>query len=87
MVVGRCVRDVARTEASGQELLLRRPGLGRSTGTQVRTVVAGGIRSGKVRYVLSGWLGGFDGQSDHATLVLTFEKADGTVIGSVLHLT
>jgi|ERR1022692_122910 hypothetical protein len=59
------------------------PASARSTGTQVRTVAAGGIRSGKVRYILSGWLGGFDGQNDHATLVLTFEKADGTVVGSV----
>ena len=59
------------------------PASARSTGTQVRTVTAGGIRSGKVRYLLSGWLGGFDGQGDHTTLVLTFERADGTVIGSV----
>ena len=58
------------------------PNAARSTGTQVIKVAARGISGGKVHYTLSGWLGGFDGQGDHAVLTITFENSSGKAIGS-----
>lgn len=58
------------------------PDAARSTGTQVIKVAAHGISSGKVRYTLSGWLGGFDSQGDHAVLTITFQNAKGKAVGS-----
>jgi len=58
------------------------PAAARSTGTQVIKVAAGGISGGKVHYTLSGWLGGFDGQGDHAVLTITFENGKGKAIRS-----
>jgi hypothetical protein len=54
-----------------------------STGTQVVTVAAGGVKTGKVDYTLSGWLGGFSSQGDHAVLDVTFENAKGKAIATV----
>jgi hypothetical protein len=53
-----------------------------STGTQVISVAAGGIKTGKVHYTLAGWLGGFSGQADHAVLNVTFENAKGKSIAT-----
>ena len=36
----------------------------------------------QVTYVLSGWLGGYDGQDDNATLTVTFQSASGTALGT-----
>lgn len=58
------------------------PDSARSTGTQVITVAAGAIAAGDVQYTLSGWLGGYDSQGDHATLNVTFENASGQAIGT-----
>jgi hypothetical protein len=58
------------------------PDSARSSGTEVITVAAGGITTGHVQYTLSGWLGGYDSQGDHATLTVTFENASGTAVGS-----
>jgi hypothetical protein len=53
-----------------------------STGTQVISVAAGGITTGKVHWTLAGWLGGFSSQADHAVLDLTFENAKGKAIAT-----
>jgi hypothetical protein len=39
------------------------------------------IDAGQVKYVLSGWLGGYSTQGDDATLTVTFEGASGTALG------
>lgn len=43
---------------------------------------AAAIDGGKVQFSLSAWLGGFEGQADHATVTVTFEDARGTTLGS-----
>jgi hypothetical protein len=53
-----------------------------STGTQVISVAAGGIKTGKVHYTLAGWLGGYSSQDDHAVLDVTFENAKGKAIAT-----
>ncbi len=53
-----------------------------STGTQVISVAAGGIKTGKVHYTLAGWLGGYDSQGDYAVLDLTFENSKGKAIAT-----
>lgn len=53
-----------------------------STGTQVISVAAGGITTGKVHYTLAGWLGGYSSQDDHAVLDLTFENSKGKAIAT-----
>jgi len=58
------------------------PDSARSTGTQVTTVATGGIQTGTVQYTLSGWLGGWESQGDHATLNVTFENAGGQAVGT-----
>jgi hypothetical protein len=58
------------------------PAAAKSTGTQLFRVAAGGIGSGKVRYALSGWLGGYSSQGDYATLTVTFENAKGKALAS-----
>jgi hypothetical protein len=40
------------------------------------------IDASQVTYVLSGWLGGFEGQDDSATLTVTFQSASGTALGT-----
>jgi hypothetical protein len=40
------------------------------------------IDANQVTYVLSGWLGGYDGQDDNATLTVTFQSASGTALGT-----
>ncbi len=41
------------------------------------------IRSGLAEFKLSGWLGGFATQGDHATLTVTWESASGAALGHV----
>jgi hypothetical protein len=53
-----------------------------STGTQVISVAAGGVTTGKVHWTLAGWLGGYSSQADHAVLDLTFENAKGKAIAT-----
>jgi hypothetical protein len=40
------------------------------------------IDGGGVSYLLSGWLGGYSGQDDNATLTVTFQSASGITLGS-----
>jgi hypothetical protein len=54
-----------------------------STGTQVIKVGTGGISAGRVRYVLSAWLGGYSDQPDNARLIATFESSAGAVLKTV----
>jgi hypothetical protein len=56
------------------------PDAARSTGTQVINVAAAGVPSGKLTYLLSGWLGGFSDQGDNAQIYLSFDNAGGAVI-------
>jgi len=42
----------------------------------------GAIDGGHVSFVLSGWLGGYAGQEDYATLTATFLDASGAKLGS-----
>jgi hypothetical protein len=55
----------------------------RSTASQTIDVSSGGggIDSGSKQYVLSGWLGGFAGQADSATVTATFEDSAGHELG------
>jgi hypothetical protein len=39
------------------------------------------ISSGKAKFTLSAWLGGYSTQGDHATLTVTWETAKGGVLG------
>ncbi len=56
------------------------PGAAKSTGTQVIEVSTGALLSGKVGFVLSGWLGGFSNQGDDAALTATFLDASGKAL-------
>ena len=46
------------------------------------TGYAGQIDHGTVAYVLTGWLGGYDGQDDNATLTVTFQDVNGVSLGA-----
>jgi hypothetical protein len=39
------------------------------------------IKAGKAEFTLSGWLGGFSSQRDHATLTVAWKSAAGQVLG------
>jgi hypothetical protein len=52
-----------------------------STGTQV-IALPSSFSVSRATYVLSGWLGGFDGQDDNATLFVTWEGAQGNPLGA-----
>ena len=43
----------------------------------------GGISSGKVTYLLSGWLGGYSDQGDNVQVYVTFEGAAGAPLSKV----
>ena len=60
------------------------PGGGATTATQVinETVDAVPIDAGHVTFTLSGWLGGFQGQDDNASLTATFLSASQASLGS-----
>lgn len=59
------------------------PDAAKSSGSQVIAIPAGGVSGGKVKYTLSGWLGGYDSQGDYADLVATFENSAGKALASV----
>jgi hypothetical protein len=52
-----------------------------STGTQVIALPAS-FSATNATYVLSGWLGGWDGQDDNATLFVTWQDAQGNALGA-----
>jgi hypothetical protein len=54
-----------------------------STGTQVIDVsqAATVLDTGAASYLLVGWLGGFEGQDDHAVLSIQFADASGKILG------
>jgi hypothetical protein len=58
------------------------PDAAKSTGTQTDKVAAGGVSGGKVHFRLSGWLGGYDGQGDYATLTVTFLSGKGKALST-----
>jgi hypothetical protein len=43
---------------------------------------ASSINTGRTQYDLSAWLGGYQGQGDNASLVVSFRNASDTVLGS-----
>lgn len=54
-----------------------------STGTQVDSL-SGHIRlikSGKAKFTLAAWLGGYSSQRDYATLTVVWERASGAAVG------
>ena len=55
-----------------------------STLTQTVNVsqYASAIDTSGVSYLLSGWLGGWDGQDDNAVLTVTFQSASGSALGT-----
>jgi hypothetical protein len=67
----------------GKNFFAGGPSVERSTGTQQITLVvpATDIDAGIVKYVLSGWLGGYQSQNDHATVTATFVNQSGTPLG------
>ncbi|HUD35599.1 MAG TPA: hypothetical protein VMR14_01795 [Streptosporangiaceae bacterium] len=58
------------------------PDAAKSTGTQVIKIAAGGVSGGKVKYTLSGWIGGYDSQGDYCKLEMTLENAKGKALAS-----
>jgi hypothetical protein len=58
------------------------PSNAKSSGTQTVVVAASGVSTGKVRFSLTGWLGGLAGQGDFAVLTAKFETAKGAVLST-----
>ncbi len=60
------------------------PNSGTSSGSQLLDVsnISGLIDAGTITFLLSGYLGGFDGQGDNATLTANFLNASSANIGS-----
>jgi hypothetical protein len=61
------------------------PGGAVSTASQTDSVeqYQGLISSGKATFTLSGWLGGYAGQGDYATLTVTWQTSSGEALGHV----
>jgi hypothetical protein len=59
------------------------PAAAKSTGTQLISVPAADVSSGKVGYNLSAWLGGYSSQGDDAALNVTFENATGVALSTL----
>jgi hypothetical protein len=78
--------DLSKTspgpKARGKNYFYGGPAARKSTGTEVVPIAAGGVSGGKVHYALSGWIGGYDGQADHATLTVTFENSAGKALAT-----
>lgn len=49
----------------------------KSSGTQTIKVAKSGVKTGKVKYTLSGWLGGYSSQADKVKLTASFRNAKG----------
>jgi len=58
------------------------PDSARSTGTQLIKIPVNEVPAAGLQYVLSGWLGGYDGQGDDATLYASFKNAAGVTLSS-----
>jgi hypothetical protein len=58
------------------------PDAATSIGTQVIAVPAGAVSSGKVHFVLSGWLGGYSSQGDNAALTVAFLNSNGSALAA-----
>jgi hypothetical protein len=58
------------------------PDAAKSTGTQVIKIAGSGVSGGKVKYTLSGWIGGYDGQGDYCKLEMTLENSEGKALAS-----
>lgn len=78
--------DLSRTSPGpknrGKNYFYGGPDSARSTGSQVISLPAGGISSGRATYALSGWIGGYDGQGDYCYLTVTFENASGAPLAT-----
>ncbi len=78
--------DLSKTspgpKARGKNYFYGGPAARKSTGTQVVQIASGAVSGGKVHYTLSGWIGGYDGQNDHATLTVTFENSKGQALAT-----
>jgi hypothetical protein len=68
----------------GKNLFTGGPDNARSKATQTIDVSggSGGIDGGNKEYTLSAWLGGFQGQEDNATVVVTFQDGNGNSLGT-----
>jgi hypothetical protein len=66
--------------ARGKNYFYGGPAAATSTGMQLITLAPGAASSGKLVYVLSGWLGGYSDQGDDATLYASFEGPNGKAI-------
>lgn len=72
--------------AHGTNLFAGGPDNASSSASQTVSLAAAAklIDAGLLRYSLSGWLGGFAGQDDHATLNVSFRRANGQEVGSAV---
>ncbi|MGB2938710.1 MAG: hypothetical protein WBD38_00215, partial [Candidatus Dormiibacterota bacterium] len=68
----------------GSNLFAGGPDNPKSSATQTIDVSqgGGGIDSGDKKYTLSGYLGGFETQGDNATVIATFQDANGNSLGT-----
>jgi hypothetical protein len=66
----------------GKEFFAGGPSAARSVGTQKISLTRYGalIRSGAAHFALTGWLGGFSDQRDHAALTVTWESQAGEAL-------
>lgn len=67
----------------GTNLFVGGPASDRSEASQLVSIAAAArlVDSGLVSYRLSGWLGGFASQEDHAVLSVSFRRANGHEVG------
>lgn len=63
--------------AGGQSL----PNPSGATQVDSLTKYVGLIKTGKAKFTLSGWFGGWESQRDYTTLTVTWENAAGAVVG------
>jgi hypothetical protein len=66
-----------RPRNHGKNYFYGGPANTKSSATQLVTVKGSGVRTGKVTYKLSGWLGGYATQADQATLTASFRNKHG----------
>ena len=58
------------------------PDAATSIGTQVIAIPAGAVSSGKIDFLLSGWLGGYSSQGDNAALTVAFLNSTGSALAA-----
>jgi hypothetical protein len=68
----------------GKNFFAGGPGNAVAVATQTDSLgpFAAAIDAGAAKYRLSGWLGGWDSQDDHAVVEVDFKDASGAVVGS-----